>query len=131
MTNTATCFAEVHPEEAVRHPRREQRIASVFRIEVCGFNRLGRFFTERTLNPNISDSGCQLSLGIEVEKNSVLALRVIKRRNGCEIESHPALFQVERIVSQSRGWTVGVSKLQSVPVWGTGSIAGKFLAPAS
>ena len=131
MTNTATYFAEVSREEAVRQPRREQRVPSVFRIKVCGFNRLGRFFTERTQTSNVSDGGCELSLGIEVEKNSVLALRVIERRNGCELQSHPALFQVERIVPQPRGWTLGVSKLQSVPVWGIGLIAEKYLAPAS
>lgn len=104
--------------EHTREPRREQRIASAFRIEVCGFNRYGRFFTERTLTSNISDGGCQLSLRAEVEKDSVVALRVIERRNGCELDSRPVLFRVERIVSQAAGWTLGVSKLQPVPVWG-------------
>jgi hypothetical protein len=118
MANAAIHFAESQAAELPRELRREQRIASAFRIEVCGFNRFGRFFTERTLTSNISDGGCQLSLRVEVEKNSVVALRVIEHRNGCELDSRPVLFQVERMVSQASGWTLGVSKLQPVPVWG-------------
>src|SRR5579863_7602925 len=76
MANLAAHFAvsESQIAEHPREPRREQRIASAFRIEVCGFNRYGRFFTERTLTSNISDGGCQLSLHVEVEKDSVVAL---------------------------------------------------------
>jgi hypothetical protein len=120
MASLSARFAdsESHTTEHTREPRREQRIASAFRIEVCGFNRYGRFFTERTLTSNISDGGCQLSLRAEVEKDSVVALRVIERRNGCELDSRPVLFQVERMVPHEVGWTLGVSKLQPVPVWG-------------
>jgi hypothetical protein len=130
MANAAVHFAESQTAEIAREPRREQRIASIFRIEVCGFNRYGRFFTERTLTSNISDGGCQLSLRVEVEKNSVVALRVIKHRNGCELDSRPVLFQVERMVQQASGWTLGVSKLQPVPVWGA-EAANPALAAAS
>ena len=130
MANAAIRFTESQAEDLAREPRREQRIASIFRIEVCGFNRFGRFFTERTLTSNISDGGCQLSLRVEVEKNSVVALRVIEHRNGCEVDSRPALFQVERIVPQASGWTLGVSKLQTVPVWGAEAGA-QALASAS
>lgn len=103
--------------EHARQQRCEQRIACAFRIEVCGFNRQWRFFTERTLTSNISDGGCQLSLHAEVEKDSIVALRVIERRNGCELHSRPVLFQAERMVPQASGWTLGVSKQQPVPVW--------------
>jgi len=130
MANAAIRFTDPQAAELAREPRREQRIASVFRIEVCGFNRFGRFFTERTLTSNISDGGCQLSLRVEVEKNSVVALRVIEHRNGCEVDSRPALFQVKRIVPQASGWTLGVSKLQPVPVWGAKAGA-QALAAAS
>jgi hypothetical protein len=100
-----------------RHPRREHRIASAIRVEVCGFNPRGRFFTERTLTSNISDSGCHFQLRMEVENKSVVALRIIGHRNGCETDSQPILFLVERIEPQSGGWSLGVSKLQSGPVW--------------
>ena len=70
MANVAAHFAESESRasEPTRQPRREQRVASAFRVEVCGFNRHGRFFTERTLTSNISDGGCQLSLHVEVER---------------------------------------------------------------
>jgi hypothetical protein len=131
MANVAAHFAESQATELPRQPRREQRIASAFRVEVCGFNRYGRFFTERTLTSNISDGGCQLSLRVEVEKDSVVALRVIERRNGCELDSRPVLFQVERMVPQASGWTLGVSKLQPVPIWGVETAPSALLAPAS
>ncbi len=133
MANIAAHFTESEAQapESIRQPRREQRIASAFRVEVCGFNRYGRFFTERTLTSNISDGGCQLSLHVEVEKDSIVALRVIERRNGCELDSSPVLFQVERMVPQPSGWTLGVSKLQPVPVWGAEAAAPAFLASAS
>lgn len=55
--------------EPARQPRREERIASAFRVEVCGFNRFGRFFTERALTSNISGGGCQLSLKWKSKRN--------------------------------------------------------------
>jgi hypothetical protein len=131
MANTATHITETHLEEPVRQPRREQHIANAFRVEVCGFNRFGRFFTERTLTSNISDGGCQLSLQMEVEEKFVVALRVIERRNGREMDSRPALFQVERIVPQAGRWTLGVSKLLPVPVWGVEFPRESLLANAS
>ena len=132
MANIAAHLAEseLQVSERTRQPRREQRIASAFRVEVCGFNRHGRFFTERTLTSNISDGGCQLSLHVEVEKDSIVALRVIERRNGCELDSRPALFQVKRMVPQASGWTLGVSKLQPVPIWGAEGAQPAFLASA-
>jgi hypothetical protein len=133
MANVSAHFAdsELQVSEPTRQPRREQRIASAFRVEVCDFNRHGRFFTERTLTSNISDGGCQLSLHVEVEKDSIVALRVIERRNGCELDSRPVLFQVERMVPQASGWTLGVSKLQPVPVWGAEAAQPSCLAPIS
>jgi hypothetical protein len=130
MTNTATHFTEVNLE-ARTYPRREQRIVSAFRVEICGFNRHGRYFTERTLTSNVSDSGCQFYLRIEVEEKSVVALRVIGHVHGCEIDSRPTLFQVERIEPRAPGWTLGVSKLQPVPVWCDESAREIILAPAS
>lgn len=107
-----------HQRQNILANRGVNSIASAFRVEVCGFNRYGRFFTERTLTSDISDGGCRLSLRVEVEKDSVVALRAIERRNGCELDSRPVLFLVERTVPQPSGWTLGVSKLQPVPVWG-------------
>ena len=130
MTKTATHATELSPE-ASRHPRREKRLARAVRVEVCGFNRFGRFFTERTLTSDISDGGCQFCLRSDVEKNSVVALRVIDHNRGCEIDSRPVLFQVERMELQDRGWTLGVSKLQSEPIWGVDAARDTTLATAS
>jgi hypothetical protein len=130
MTQNTPHPTELNPE-AGRRPRREKRLARAVRVEVCGFNRFGRFFTERTLTANISDGGCQFCLRSDVEKDSVVALRVIDHDRGREIESRPVLFQVERMEQQARGWTLGVSKLQSEPIWGVEAAQETTLATAS
>ena len=130
MTLTATHPKELNPE-AGRHPRREKRLVRAVRVEVCGFNRFGRFFTERTLTSDISDGGCQFSLRSDVDKDSVVALRVIDHDRGREIDSRPVLFQVERMEQQASGWTLGVSKLQSEPIWGVEAARDATLATAS
>ena len=100
-----------------RARKRESRRALSHTIEVCGFDRNGRFFSERTLTTNISDSGCQFELHTEVERQSALAIRVIHRRHGQEIDSRPVLFEVARMEPQPGGWTMGASLLQPIGPW--------------
>jgi hypothetical protein len=103
--------------EANKDRRRENRVALTFPIEVCGFNRFGRFFTERTTTHDISDGGCKFRLRTEIETEAVLAIRVIARRNGKEIDSRPTLFQVMWLEKKPEGWTLGTMKLQPVALW--------------
>jgi hypothetical protein len=103
--------------EANKDRRRESRVALTFPIEVCGFNRLGRFFTERTTTSDISDGGCKFRLRTEIEREAVLAIRVIARRNGKEIDFRPTLFQVMWLEKRPEGWMMGTMKLQRVALW--------------
>jgi len=96
-----------------RHYRSPQKVA----IEVCGFNRQGRFFSEKTTTSDVSVGGCRFDLRTDVEKESVLAIRVIKRRNGQEMDSKPLLFQVNWSQPQPDGYAFGVSKLQPGAMW--------------
>lgn len=103
--------------EASKDRRRESRLSLSFPIEVCGFNRFGRFFTERTITQDISDGGCKFRLRLEIEKEAVLAIRIITRRNGKETDSRPALFQVMWVEKRPEGWILGTMKLQPVTLW--------------
>jgi|HubBroStandDraft_3_1064219.scaffolds.fasta_scaffold285705_2 hypothetical protein len=48
-------------------------------IEICGFNILGRFFTERSETSPVSDRGCKFCLCMEIAPDAILALRVVNR----------------------------------------------------
>jgi hypothetical protein len=97
--------------------RSETRVNLKFAIEVCGFERHGHFFNERATTSDVSESGGNFRLSADVEKDSVLAIRLIERRNGRETETRPVLFQVSRIHPDYEGWTVGVSRLQPILLW--------------
>jgi hypothetical protein len=94
-------------------PRADLRIP----VEVCGFNRHSRFFSERTFTVNVSSGGCRLLLHAEVDEETILAVRLIQRRMGREIDTRPTLFQVVWLEGQANGWTLGASKVQSGIVW--------------
>jgi hypothetical protein len=100
-----------------RGRRRQPRTAVKIPIEVCGFSRYGRFFSEKTAASDVSIGGCRFDLRTDVEKESVVAIRVIKRRNGQEIDSRPTLFQVNWFQIQPDGFTLGASKLQPGTMW--------------
>jgi hypothetical protein len=118
MTNTLADWEELKID-ANRERRHEPRSVLKIPIEVCGFNRYGRFFTEKTATHDVSDGGCRFDLHSEVEKESVVAIRVISRRNGREIDSRPVLFQVNWFKELPDGYTLGASKLQPGAMWST------------
>jgi hypothetical protein len=93
--------------------RGEPRTPLKFSVEVCGFDATGHLFTERTVTCDVTNSGCKFHLRVEVENNSVMAIRVIQHFNCREIDSRPILFQVVRIEHEFGGQALGVSKLQA------------------
>jgi hypothetical protein len=101
--------------------RREDRVPLALTIEVCGFDRSLRFFTERTETFNVSDSGCQFRLRIEVAQEAVVAIRVIHDHGGEELSSKSALFRVVRVRQESQAILVGAQKLQPHCLWNLGT----------
>ena len=116
MTETLTNWAELSTETK-NERRRQPRIAVKYPIEVCGFSRHGRYFTERTFTMDVSDGGCRLRLRNEVEKGSVVAIRMITRKHGRESDVRPVLFHVNWFQAMTTNWTLGVSKLQPGAPW--------------
>jgi hypothetical protein len=116
MTETLTSWEELAAETNTDR-RHQPRINAKYPIEVCGFSRHGRYFTERTFTMDVSDGGCKLRLRNEIEKGSVVAIRVITRRHGQESDTRPVLFHVNWFQAMSTNWTLGVSKLQAGAPW--------------
>lgn len=102
---------------AVRDKRGEPRAHLKVRIEVSGFNRYGRYFSEKTSTVDVSDGGCRFDLRTEVDEKSVIAIRLIEIKYGRELNTRPWLFQINWLQAQPRGWTLGASKLQPGRVW--------------
>jgi hypothetical protein len=102
---------------AVQDRRCEQRAVVEFPIEVCGFDRFGRFHTEYTKTRNVSLMGCAFPLHMEVEKGLVLALRVIHPKDACKTATRPVLFQIARTEPRPDGQLVGAMRLQPESPW--------------
>jgi hypothetical protein len=109
-SNLSTALAEFCSQRA-------ERIASQLSIEVCGFDRCGRFFTERSETCDVSDAGCKFYVRTEVEREAVVALRVIKRSDRRGSVAAPVLFQVAHMERGSSGWTLGAWKLRAEDSW--------------
>ena len=101
---------------AGRPKQRESRISLRFLIEVCGFDRFGKFFTERSETSNVSRHGCRFSLKTEIVPDTVVAIRVM-RSKGPESPTSPSLFQVIHAEPARDGWHAGASTLQPGDVW--------------
>ena len=90
--------------------QRAERLALQFAIDVCGFDRCGHFFTERSETCNVSVRGCKFYLRTEVDREAIVALRVIERYDRRGNDTAPVLFQVARIERESNVWSLGAWK---------------------
>lgn len=107
-------------------PIRAQRRYIPLRIEVCAFDRFGRFFSEATETADISESGCKFTLRTEIPTDSVIAIRVVNDRNPGMQPASSMLFRVVRIEKTSGGWVVGASKLQHGDDWVPNAVPWKY-----
>jgi len=98
-------------------PVRDSHPARQLLIEACGFDRSGRFFTERTETSDVSESGCKFRLRAEINSDAILALRIIGDRNNGVPPMRPVLFRTVQTEKDSCDWIVAVSKLQQNDPW--------------
>jgi hypothetical protein len=96
--------------------KRENRIGLRFSIQVSGFDRFGKYFSERSETTNVSRNGCKFRVHTEIKPDSVVAIRVVRSKepNG---ESAPILFHVSRTEPVRDGWSVGAAKLLDGDPW--------------
>lgn len=104
-------------EEATRERRKEPRLNLRFNIEVSGFDSDGKFFSELTTTDDISEHGCRFQLKREVEKNSVVAIRLLRPQGMEEAPERLVLFQVARAEKGTTRQTFGALKVQADQLW--------------
>lgn len=92
--------------------RSEPRAALTFPIEVSGFERSGKYFTERTSCSDVGEVSCAFTLCTPVALESVLAIRSFHWQNSNVMESRPVLFQVVRLEERDEDWVVATIRLQ-------------------
>jgi len=99
MPNSLTPTGREAEETAqgIANRRCEPRFALTFPIEVCGFERSGRYFVERTSCSDVGELSCAFFLRAEITQDSVLAIRSFHWQNSSIMESMPVLFQVVRL----------------------------------
>jgi hypothetical protein len=117
MMNKRTVAPHEYATLAELGMQRAERFALQLSIEVCGFDRGGRFFTERSETCDISDGGYKFYLRTEVDREAVVALRVIERYDQRGNGAAPVLFQVANMERGSNGWTLGALKLRTEDSW--------------
>jgi len=103
--------------EAHNGRRREPRKLIAWKIEVCGFDRSGQFFTEGSETLDVSECGCKFSLPLAVEKDSIVAIRLLGQTGERRPDSRPVLFQIAYVRQEANRWTMGAAKLQAEPIW--------------
>jgi hypothetical protein len=117
MMNKQTVGSNEYATLAELGLQQAERFALQLSIEVCGFDRCGRFFTERSETCDISDGGCKFYLRTEVDREAVVALRAIERYNQRGNGAAPVLFQVANMERGPNGWTLGALKLRAEDSW--------------
>ncbi len=95
---------------------RENRIGLRFSIEISGFDRFGKYFSERSETTNVSKNGCKFRVHKEIKPDSVVAIRVVRSKDP-KGEAAPILFQVSRTEATRDGWSAGAAKLLDGDPW--------------
>lgn len=97
--------------------RREHRRTIDVPIEVTGFASDGKFFAERTVTVDVSESGCSFRLRRVVERGGIVAIKLIAESEPHSSANDPFLYQVVYATNQGREWAIGTAKLQEQSLW--------------
>jgi PilZ domain-containing protein len=97
--------------------RREMRRAISIPIEVTGFAKDGKFFAERTVTTNVSESGCSFRLQRDLERGGIVSIKVLAQAPFHRLEDEPLLYQVAHATQDACDWAIGTAKLQAESVW--------------
>jgi len=104
-------------QEAQQDRRRGKRVPLTFPIEVSGFDRTARLFSERTKTSDISEVGCRFQVKTPLSRGDVVAIKLLTRGNEQSPTSKALLFQIAWVQRDPDGWTVGALKLQPENIW--------------
>ncbi len=104
-------------QEASQDRRRGKRVALTYSIEVAGFDRSGRLFTECTSTWDVSEDGCSFRLKTPLQRGDVVAIKLVTRKRTDPAGNRSLLFQISWIVQERDGWKAGAMKLQPESIW--------------
>lgn len=99
------------------YQRRERRYPLPIPIEVSGIDKGGRPFCEQTVTSDVSQRGCRFSLSKELERDSIVALRVLRTLAGSPGEPRLVMFQIIYSRAEQGAWTMGAWTLQPEIAW--------------
>lgn len=97
--------------------RREMRRSIRIPIEVTGFAEDGKFFAERTVTTDVSESGCSFRLKRDLERGGIVSIKVLAPAQCKRSGNEPLLYQVAHATLDARGRVIGTAKLQEESVW--------------
>ncbi len=104
--------------EVQQERRKGKRVPLTFPIEISGFDRTARLFSERTKTTDISEVGCRfLAKKTRLAPGDVVAIKLLSRGDEQSSASKPLLFQIIWVQRELEGWTVGALKLQPENIW--------------
>ncbi len=103
--------------EVEKDRRKGKRVSLAFPIEVCGFDRTGRLFFERTMTLYDSEAGCRFQVETPLERGDVVAIRLLGSGENQPSAGKPVLFQIIWSICEPEGWAVGALRLQPENIW--------------
>lgn len=115
-TETQTDW-EALSQEVGQERRKCKRVPLAFPIEVSGFDRTGRLFSECTTTRDVSDTGCRFQLKTQVQCGDVVAIKLLSRKKDQLPPSKPLLFQIAWVAAEADGWDAGALQLQQENIW--------------
>ncbi len=98
--------------EVQKDRRKGKSVSLAFPIEVCGFDRTGRLFFERTMTRDVSEAGCLFQVKTPLERGDVVAIRLLSSGEDQPSAGKPVLFQIMWSIREPEGWTAGALRLQ-------------------
>jgi hypothetical protein len=102
-----------------RRRQREPRFPLAIEIEVSGIDRSGQPFYENALTSNVSMSGCRFTLSRQLEKDTIVAIRVLRTLSGRPADPRLVMFQIIYTQQKKEGWATGAWTLQPDIEWCT------------
>lgn len=103
--------------DAIPDRRRESRLTIGIPIEITGFSKDGKFFAEKSVTANVSESGCSFRLHRMLERGGVIAIKILSNSQFPVPPDDPLLYQVIYATKDEKNWYVGAAKLQEASIW--------------
>lgn len=103
--------------QSTHNQRSEPRFPLLIQIEVSGIDSKGQPFCENTLTSDVSERGCRFRLPMELKRDSIVAIWVVRTLSGRPADSKEVMFQIMFTRQEQGAWTTGAWTLQPDVTW--------------